>query len=265
MGMLPDNKYQITPDGVIFTVQEDGTIRRFAKISSDGNIEPFGATEIMQKEAVSTQEKKSSGCFTVVFIILLIAGLLFAAGLIVQYEDRVGYLNSRVYNLEYENRNLKAQKQNLDSEKQNLYNEKQNLDSEKKQLAAELKAWGDEYPIIIKDIQVRNQGEAFNRTIYSENTTFISPKIVYKSLDTRVVKLDIKFLTPSGLSTGTGWSKGGYSYSDERTVYKGGGEVELIGWGSTNKGHWSAGKYRYEIWCNGHMLKDKVFYIEDGF
>ncbi len=267
MGMPSDNKYQVTPEGLIFTIQDDGTIKRIANISPDGNVEPIGERKPVQKEVdltevESEEENKGSGGLKVFLIFLLIVGLIFAVVYVVQSENNKDYLNHRIYNLENENRGLKDKKQTLETEKQSLENEKNNLANEKQNLENELKVWADEYPIIIKDIQVSNQGEEYGKTIYSKDTTYIYPKIVYKSLDSRSIKLDVKFLTPFGLSTGEGWSKDGYTYSDNKQIFKGGGAVELIGWGGTDKGHWISGSYKFEIWCNGKMLKEKVFYIK---
>ena len=264
--MSCDNKYQVTPEGLIFTIQNDGTIKKIANISPDGSIEPIGARKTVQKEVdlteiESEEENKGSSGLTVFFIVILIVGLICAVVYIVQCENNKNYLNSRIYNLENENRGLKDKKQSLENEKQSLENEKNILASEKQNLESELKVWADEYPIIITNIQVRNAGEEYGKTIYSEDTTFINPKIAYKSLDSRSIKLDVKLWLPSGnLSTGTG-SNDGYSYSNGVTVYNGNGVVELGGWGNTNKGTWGSGKYRYEIWCNEKMLKEKVFYI----
>jgi len=267
MGMSCDSKYQVTPEGLVFTIQDDGTIKKIANISPDGSIEPIGARKTVQKEVdlteiESEEENNGSSGLKVFFIVILIVGLICAVVYIVQCENNKNYLNSRIYNLENENRGLKDKKQSLENEKQSLENEKNILASEKQNLESELKVWADEYPIIIKDIQVRNQGEEYDKTIYSKDTTYIYPQIVYKSLDSRSIKLDVKFWDSYGkVRTGTG-SKGGYSYSDSVRVYKGDGAVELSGWGNKNKGYWSAGRYRYEIWCNGKMLKDKVFYIK---
>jgi|GEM_PF-4007032 len=261
MGMLPENKYQVTPDGLIFTIQDDGTIRKLAKISPNGDVEQIGARKIPQEDESNQETKSSGGGLAAGFIIILIIGLVIAIARIVQCENDKSYLNSRLNSLEYANRDLVTKKQTLESEKQTLEIERENLEIEKNKVKAELKAWGDEYPIIIKDIQVRNAGESYNQTIYSENTTYIYPKIVYKSLETKNVKFDVKFLGSNGLRMGEE-SKNGYSYFSEQRVYKGDGEIELAGWGGTDKGHWSTGRYGYEIWCNGHMLKDKVFYIK---
>ena len=239
MGMSCDSKYQVTPEGLIFTIQNDGTIRRIANISPEGNVVPICAIKTVQKEVDLTEvesEKKNKGLrgFAAFFIFILIVGLSCAIVYIVQCEDNKDYLNNRIYR---------------------LADEKQNLERE-------LKVWADEYPIIITDIQVRNKGGEYGKTIHSKDTTYINPKIVYRSLDSRNIKLNVKIRNSSGnLSTGTG-SENGYSYSNSVSVYKGDGDIELSGWGGANKGHWKAGRYGYEIWYEGKMLKEKVFYIK---
>ncbi len=54
MGMSekPQNGMNITPDGTIYEILEDGTIKRIGKVSPDGEFEPFGGP----KDGVSVRD-----------------------------------------------------------------------------------------------------------------------------------------------------------------------------------------------------------------
>lgn len=119
-------------------------------------------------------------------------------------------------------------------------------------------------PVVATDIQVRNDGESYESTIYSRNTTYINPKATFISnSDLSNQSIAIKFYAPYGLSTGK-ISKNGYSYTDDGnyiTKYEP-KTIEIQGWGSDKKGHWAPGNYRIEIWVNGKLAGIKHFQIK---
>ncbi|MBO4698297.1 hypothetical protein J5690_01630 [bacterium] len=113
MGMpeMPQNGMNIAPDGTIYEILEDGTIKRIGKVSPDGSFEPFGGAKdrIIVKDGIIyrvvngeeqrigrllpdgediEQKKGKSGCFGCIgcfgkvmlffFILLLIAIVCFA-------------------------------------------------------------------------------------------------------------------------------------------------------------------------------------------
>ncbi len=116
-------------------------------------------------------------------------------------------------------------------------------------------------PLIITDVEVKNGGEEFGETIYSKNTTYLTPKISYISLVDSTYKLSVKLYAPYGLSTGK-TSPSGYSYSDEFSASKNEESTYILsGWGNEKKGHYPKGKFRYEIYCGGHLLFTKHFSV----
>lgn len=126
----------------------------------------------------------------------------------------------------------------------------------------------DAYPIIITDMGIGNINKDgsietnYGSTIYDYNTMYLAPKITYTGLCQRSIELKVKLYMPSGaLSTGTG-SPSGYTYS--QTIYVSEGynlTYELTGWGSENKGNYSSGTYRFEIWYGDRCLKSKQFSV----
>lgn len=110
-----------------------------------------------------------------------------------------------------------------------------------------------------------NEGDPIGTPVYSRNTTYLIPWVtIFSKEELNNAKFDVKFYTPSGLSTGNE-SRGGYSYSDnfsipanKPTMYK------FIGWGSDTAGHWSPGDYRIEIWYKGKRIGSNTFKVLSG-
>ena len=126
---------------------------------------------------------------------------------------------------------------------------------------------GSSMPIIITDIQIANTSYSgdietdYGNTIYSSSTMYLKPKISYTGIKTgENIDINVKFYTPSGLSTGSN-SPYGCSYSTSMYVYSGENIEALSGWGGSSRGHWSSGTYRFEIWYGSVCLKSKTFTI----
>ena len=119
----------------------------------------------------------------------------------------------------------------------------------------------------IYSIEIRNEplkGDPitdYGETIYSSETMYLCPRIRYKSYADRRYKFDIKWINPDGSQRRSKSSPAGYTDSDSCTLSYGEGTCSLDGWGNEIKGHWKAGKYAIEIWCEGTLLKRKEFTI----
>ena len=123
-------------------------------------------------------------------------------------------------------------------------------------------------PILIKDIEIGNVDingntvTAYGKTIYSSNTMYLSPRITYTGLNKdESLTLYVKLFVNGSLSTSPS-SPYGYSYTHSFTIS--GGEnktIVIAGWGSSVKGNWREGAYRFEFWHNNVCLKAKTFTI----
>lgn len=113
--------------------------------------------------------------------------------------------------------------------------------------------------VFFNDIKVRNDGEEYEGTIYSGNTTYINPGMEAYNLSDQTKTIGVKFFGPFGLSTGDN-SRDGFSYTDEIGPGHRGWK-ELLGWGSATKGQWKPGSYRYEFWVDGKCIAQKSFTI----
>lgn len=122
-------------------------------------------------------------------------------------------------------------------------------------------------PMLITDIEIANiynNGSFetyYGGAIYSSNSMFLKPRITYTGIKTgEDITLYVKLYGISGsLQTGSS-SPSGYSFSNSVTVLSGSSNTyELQGWGGSDKGFWSRGTYRYEIWYGNVCLRAKTF------
>ncbi len=124
-------------------------------------------------------------------------------------------------------------------------------------------------PLIIYDIDIANTYENGNFEtnyggyIYSSYSMYLTPRIKYIGVSTGTYSLKVKLYTPSGyLSTGSSsTSPKDCSYTNSVYVYSGKNEYKLSGWGGKNKGHWSKGSYKIEIWYYSTLLATKTFTV----
>ena len=125
----------------------------------------------------------------------------------------------------------------------------------------------DYMPLIITDVEIANvynDGSVetdYGGTIYSGNSMYVKPKIIYRGVKTDAnITLDVKLYTPSGLSRGS-FSPSDCSWTESFNVYSGENSQSFQGWGGPSKGHWASGKYRFEFWYGSVCLKAKTFTI----
>lgn len=242
------NTYNISSDNVIYSINGDGSITKIAQIDSNGAINPLGK-----------KKRKNSHA-----IILYILCLFLFLGLIVSI-----FRGVELYN---DNETLSSKIISKNREVSTLGHKNTTLLEEKRKaeeaLAALKSKIGNSYPLIIYDILIANvsyEGEVeanYGNTIYSSNTMYLKPKIKYYGIDSGYKTLKVKWIRPDGsMSSGTS-SPYGFSQSSSNYISSGSdNSLELGGWGNSNKGHWSSGTYRIEIWYDNACLKSKSFTI----
>ena len=122
-------------------------------------------------------------------------------------------------------------------------------------------------PILITDIEIANvynDGSietSYGSSIYSSGTMYLKPRITYTGVRTgeSITLYERLYGTSGTLQTGNS-SPSGYTFSNSMTVSSGEGNTyELSGWGSSSKGNWGRGSYRYEIWYGNVCLRAKTF------
>ena len=220
--------YQIS-NNIIFSVNDDGSITKFATISESGEICRIG-------ESIKQPVTKPVWGYWVAIVLFVVATII-AFVLYISMKER--------YDSQYrQNRTLMSQYETLKSQV------------------------GNAYPLIISEIEIANSYRGgdietdYGNTIYSSNTMYLKPRIKYYGISSGTKTLKIKWFKPDGsMSTGTS-SPYGFSQSDSHYIYSGAdNSITLSGWGNENKGHWRSGCYRIEIWYENTCLKSKSFTI----
>lgn len=244
------NKYNISSDNVIYSVNEDGTITKLARIEQDGSIASFG-----EKKA-NGQEKNSNILGTV--IVLLVIGLIVFICICVNTNDSNNYLRSKVDQQNSEINDLKGQNESLKEDKEVAESALTTLKNE----------IGNNYPLIITDILIGNMNSDsemetdYGNTIYSSNTMYLIPKIEYYGIDAGYKTIKVKWIMPDGSMSRGSSSPYGFSQSGSYLISSGSDNSLLLGgWGNANRGYWQSGTYRIEIWYENSCLKSKTFTI----
>ena len=184
-----------------------------------------------------------------------------------QERDSIGLLrrdiNSKDSQIYYLQRDLSTAKDSLSELEEQIAS----LNNELSNLQSALSDIKSIFPLVINRIEMGNVYDGgtietdYGNTIYSSNTMYLKPKIYYTGLNAESITLDVKLINPNGvLSTGSK-SPDGYSFSYSVNVSKGTNSVILSGWGGDDKGHWSSGTYRLEVWYRGVCLKVHKFKI----
>lgn len=203
-------------------------------------------------------------------ILLILAVLACSVGLFflnVSLNDTKNELISAKNNIRELNNKVSNLSEELDNTKTSLRITRKERDEAQQKMNDLKDKVGSSMPIIITDIQIANTNNSgdietdYGNTIYSSSTMYLKPKISYTGIKTAEnINLNVKFYTPSGLSTGSS-SPYGCSYSTSMYVYSGDNTETLSGWGGSSRGHWRSGQYRFEIWYGDVCLKSKSFTI----
>lgn len=224
--------------------------------------------ESLEKEIETLSRQKKQYRWVAFLSIAVIASLIA----ILFFSRNVNKLRSEVSRKEYSVDSLKNVISNKDSIIGNQVQKIISIEENLQQISKELRKSNeflDELslymPMSVSDLEVKNKGEDYGETIYSNRTTYIYPKLTIYSLIDGSVELYTKFYRPNGnLSTSStpDVSPIGFSYRDTVSLSKNqSSTVYLSGWGGEDKGHWGSGSYRIEIWYKDMCLKTKTFTI----
>lgn len=240
--------YQISKDGTIFEIREDGCISKIARIDETGNIYSINGNV--------TKQKGGKGKYWFFIILFAIAAVILG----VLYVD-ADQKYSRIFKSYTE-----LMKNNSDASFQIIRLE-QERDNAKSELSSFKRKVSNVYPLIITDIEIGNVYEDgrietdYGEPIYYYNTMYLQPRIKYTGLTSRNMNLKVKWYMPDGtIRQGTS-SPSDFSQSVSVNIDDGENTITLPGWGKSTKGNWGRGTYRIEIWYEDFRLKSKTFTI----
>ena len=222
--------YQISNDGTIFRIKEDGSISRIAKIDNDGNIENISNTS-------ETHRTLNMGYWVIILLLVITAVIL---GIL--YSNSTNDLNNIRVESAGKNKEL--------SETKALLNEISN-----------------EFPFVVTEIKVGNvyfDGNIetnYGDKIYSYNTMYLTPQLSIIGMVSEFKNIMVKWYYPNGTLSRGESSPSGYSQLEEVYISRGKNNIVLCGWGNETKGHWRKGQYRFEVWCDNKCIKTHYFKV----
>lgn len=248
--------YQIS-NNIIFCVNDDGSITKFATINDAGEIYRIG-------EPVKRPKGKTVWGYwiaIVIFVVATIAIFVLYVNMEAQYERQY----SKSMTLRQQLDDVSKRNKNLENRVSSL---SQEIESAEEALSTLKSKVGNAYPLIISAIEIANTYKGgsietdYGNTLYSGNTMYLKPKITYYGISSGTKVLKVKWFKPDGsMSTGTS-SPYGFSQSDSHNIYTGpDNTITMSGWGNEDKGHWRSGTYRIEVWYENTCLKSKTFTI----
>lgn len=248
--------YQIS-NNIIFIVNDDGSITKFASISESGVICRVG------ENPPQPIKRKAWGYW--LSIVILIIGCIV---LFLMYNDAYSDYKRQViqrHSVESKYKTANKKISTLESENSALVSQKLSVEETLSQLKEIV---GSTYPIIISDIEIANTYTGGNietdygNTIFSNNTMYLKPRIKYYGISSGTRILKVKWFKPDGSMSSGSSSPDGFSQSDSHYIYTGPDHtITMTGWGNVDKGHWHSGTYRIEIWYENTCLKSKTFTI----
>lgn len=122
-------------------------------------------------------------------------------------------------------------------------------------------------PFVITNVEVANVDYNWNyindygTKIYSYQTQFLTPRIYVTVYTPGTYTVYAKLINPSGMMVTGNSSPSGYSFSQDITLNSSTTYKNLMGWGGSTSGQYSAGQYRWEFWYNGSKIGEKSFTI----
>ena len=217
-------------------------------------------SDISEKDSKLTEASKQLKKAKIWVIVL--GSLIFLISVVLGFTYK--NLQSKLNSERRSNSSLIIEKQNLSERINSLQEEKGKIEEEKQSLQQKLNDISTVYPLIIKSIKVGNtysNGEVetpFGDMLYSKNSMYLEPQVEYIGLkqDT-TIRLYTKLYRGKELRIGRNSPSGGYTSCRPVTLSESGkAQLGRIG---GNRGYWSRGNYRYEIWYVGMCLKTVYF------
>lgn len=227
----------------------------------------------------TTTQRNAAGTITIKenYMIWKICTFILAAATFGFYiksssnDTELNNLKSKVLSYESRNTNLQSQVDQLQNSQ--VYTES-NYNSRITELENYIDAIGQKYPITLNDItfnNITNEWEVLNSETHDFaklNIQYIQPVINFNSnlRNENSLTINYKILDPNGkLLTGTN-SPNGYTWYKDISVagYFSEDNTETIGgFGVNCPYNCLTGRYSVEIWCNGFLLGESYFNINN--
>jgi len=288
------NKYQISSDGVVFCIEDDGTIVRLARVTEKGKVEPIRKHGKVDEGSLA-KETYFSWNFFFLFLLTVFAAATaaFAFLWLEEKSDREG-LQSTVENLRRNSSHTESDLKDLEEKLASTV--EQNRDLEVKLRTCEIKSASSKKepeeapkppepqeikrdfcepdanePFEITSIGIRNVFynakdviSDFGERIASDSARFLQIRIKYSSQIYDQKDFDVKIFDANGHLKSGKESRRNYTFSvSDVDILPENNRIYLFKrtWGSSESGYWPKGSLRVEIWSDNKCLKAGEFEI----
>lgn len=152
------NKFEISDDGSIFFISDDGTINRLGKIDSQGNIKG--------------KNNKSNRSIGVLWFFLVVAAISIIMLCINQLymNDEISYYRQEYYSINNKQYDIKSENTRLKNENNKLQNENSSLRSQNSDLSSSIQHYSNQscityYTSRVTDLYIYSRcGDNFEKT-----------------------------------------------------------------------------------------------------
>lgn len=181
-------------------------------------------------------------------------------------DNIISDLYQNISNLNTQLREEKEQREEIEEQYEQITEQYEQIENEYDSFKSLLSS---RIPILITNIDIANVDNngtietGYGNRIYSSNSMYLRPRITYTGINTeKNITLYLRLYNSSGTLCEGQSSPNGYTFSSNMTVMSGENNTcSFSGWGNSNKGNWSRGSYRYEIWYGNVCLGSKSFSI----
>lgn len=101
----------------------------------------------------------------------------------------------------------------------------------------------------------------FGSPLYQSSMRYLKPRVTFVSDKAQTKDVYIKIIRPDGTLESGNDSPYGYTYKDTFEIDKGTWIYKMPGWGRNERGAYTTGVYRFEIWIDGKRLYSGKFEI----
>lgn len=210
-----------------------------------------------KETSIGVFPQKKKGMITIkiwLFVFMLCAIISMGISTVHVYTSTIPYLESE-YDDEISNRDKEIERLKL------IVGELENAD-----LEGFSKAMAEHNPILVNDVEVCDESTYYGEDIQAENSTYLTVRVWVASFIKGHYDLYYKLYDPSGRLRHYAKDVDAYveDYTAMESIYLnpyGFQDITFPSIGYNNKGHWSSGTYKIEIYFRGRCIGTKEFEI----
>ena len=256
-------KFNISHEGVIYATNPDGTVTKYGRIGSDGQLtDAFGRPVTASGVKASARRRPVWGYWLVILLLLLAGGIgtyVFMRqteekdSLAAELRDARAKAGTDAGILNNKEQLIEKLQIELETINRSRFEAEKNLNEISAQASAVT-------PLLVSGIEFRNMNRYgkplgnFGAQLKLSTLSFLQARISYYGLTTGMKTFRVRIVGPEGVMGGGEWS-----FVAEHPVESGAGhEFNLSGFGYPDR-QWPAGHYRYELWYGKSLIGMRRF------